>query len=282
MFIRLSRYIIIGLIISLVAYLVTENSGERIDKETLLTIGISSAVIIFAISFRIEFYENTPTDMTLETKEIAEVGEKQEPLIPQRKPEEVDGSKSEMTKKGVDVSEKERIKKIAMELIQKIDLPGEEDDEEVMKQVEKMVRQEMGLDVTEYEEEMAEKIAERVMNPMQDSELDVQTQPKENVLSMQYEKAIEETIKEKIRKQLYSKDTIQRKKESDYVIMPVSEWSLPLERNQYKCIPKEQDEIVPPCACAPGEGTGFWDGSFMKIRGAKKLLPKPESKKIEA
>lgn len=279
MFIRLSRYIIIGLIISLVAYLVTENSGERIDKGTLITIGISSAVIIFAISFRVEFYENTPseTDMTLETN-VAEVGEKQEPLIPQRKPEEVDGSKSEMTNAGVDVSEKERIKKIAMELIQKIDLPGEEDDEEVMKQVEKMVRQEMGLDKLPNEEKMAETIAERVMNPMQDSELGVQTQPKENVLSMQYEKAIEETIKEKIREQLYSKDSIQRQKESDYTILPVSEWSLPLERNRYKCIPKEQDEVVPPCACAPGEGTGFWDGSFMKIRGSKQLPPKPDKK----
>ena len=274
MFIRLSRYIIIGLIISLVAYLVTENSGEKIDKQTLLTIGVSSAVIIFAISFRVEFYENTDVDMSQETT-VAEVGEKQEPLIPQQKSEKIDGSESSMTEVGVDISDKERIRKIAIEMIEKIDIPGTEDDEEVMMKVEKMVRQEMGLEHQKEKQKMADKIAERVMHPTQE-ELKVQKKPVENRLSMQYEKPIEDVIKEKIREQLYSKDIIQRRKESDYVIMPVSEWSLPLERNHYKCIPKEQDDIKEPCACGPGEGSGFWDGSFMKIKGAKQLPPSPK------
>lgn len=266
MFIRLSRYVILGLIISLVGFLVTQNNKEKVQKETLLLIGLISAVIIFAISFRVEFYENTP-----------EVGEKQEPLVKQRSPEKVQGSQSETTEKAVELNERERIRKMAIEMIQKLDAPGTEDDEELMKKVEEAIRSEMGLKPKMPKGEMAEKIVERVTNPKQEEELEVQKKPKENRLSMQYEGAIEDVIKEKIREQLYSDDVIKRQKESDYVIMPVSEWSLPLERRQFKCIPREEEEKEP-CACGPGEGNGFWEGSFMKIRGAKELPPQHKNK----
>ena len=270
MFIRLSRYIILGLIISLVAFLVIQNNKEKVKKETIFLIGLISAVIIFAISFRIEFYENT--DST-----VAEVGEKQGPLIPQQKSKTIQPSESTTTEDAVLINTRQKLKKMALEMIKNMDRPGTADDEEVMKAVEEALRAE--VQKTKLPEgEMAEKIAERVMNPKQDEEeLEVQREPKENRLSMQYEGAIEDVIKSKIRQQLYSDEVIKRQKESDYTIMPVSEWSLPLERRKFKCIPREEKEV---CNCAPGQGTGFWDGSFMTIKGAKELPPAPK-KKIE-
>ena len=236
MLIRLSRYVILGMIISLVVFLVAKNNKEKIKNETIILIGIISSVIIFAISFRVEFYENSkPAEAA-----VAEVGEEQKPIIPQKKSKTIEGSESNMTEKGVSVDKEKK--------------------EEIPQSKE------------------AEKVVDAVTNPKQDGELIVQKQPKENRLSMQYEGAIEEVIKEKIREQLYSDEVVKRRKESDYVIMPVDSWSLPLERRQFKCIPKEEEELKQPCNCGPGEGTGFWGGSFLKIRGAKDLPPEPKHK----
>ena len=270
MFIRLSRYIILGLIITLVAFLVTQNNKEKIKMETILLIGGISALIIFAISFRVEFYEDI---------EKPEAGEVQKPLKKQVAPKEIQPNESDFTKEGVLVDQRKRLRKMAVELIQEIDKEGIDDDEEVMRKVEEMLRSE--LNKTRLPRgKMADKVVENVMNPKLEGELDIQDKPKENRLSMQYEKATDEVIKEKLRKQLYSDEVVKRRKESDYVIMPVEEWSIPLERRKFKCIPKEEEELKQPCACGPGEGTGFWSGSFLKIRGAKKLPPKAK-KKIE-
>jgi hypothetical protein len=259
MFIRLSRYVILGLIISLVAFLVTQNNKETIKKETLLLIGLISAVIIFAISFRIEFYEN-----------IAEPGEKQEPLVKQQKSDFIKGNTSNITDDATLIDQRAKLRKMAVEMIENMDKVGIEDDEELMKKVEEALRAELNKSKLPVGK-MAEKIVDRVTNPkLEDIELEVQTQPKENRLSMQYEGAIEEVIKEKIREQLYSDEVIKRQKESDFTIMPVSEWSLPLERRKFKCIPRKEKEV---CDCAPGQGTGFWEGSFMKIKGAPELPP---------
>ena len=273
MLIRLSRYVILGMIISLVVFLVAKNNKEKIKNETIILIGIISSVIIFAISFRVEFYENSkPAEAA-----VAEVGEEQKPIIPQKKSKTIEGSESTMTEAGVDISDKKRVRKMAIEMIEKIDIPGTKDDKELMMKVEKMIRQEMELKNQKQTKE-EEKVIDTVTNPKQDGELIVQKQPKENRLSMQYEGAIEDVIKEKIREQLYSDEVVKRRKESDYVIMPVDSWSLPLERRQFKCIPKEEEELKQPCNCGPGEGTGFWGGSFLKIRGAKDLPPEPKHK----
>ena len=245
MFIRLSRYVILGMIISLIVFLVTQNNKDKIKMETIFLIGVISAVIIFAISFRIEFYENTPAI----------------PALPQN------------DEPGVLIDEKSRLRKMAREMIKNMDKEGTEDDSELMKKVEEAIKAEMGIAQLPDTPE-AKKIVQRVENPKLEEELAVQTKPKENRLSMQYENAIEEVIKEKIRKELYSDEVIQRKKESDYTIMPVSEWSLPLEKRKYKCIAREEKEV---CDCAPGANTGFWGGSFLKLKNAKELPPKPQN-----
>lgn len=277
MFIRLSRYIILGLIISLVTFLVVENNNEKLSKKSMLWIGGLCTIIIFAISFRVEFYTNTPSSPT----------KKQGPLVPQKKPKKIKPIQSKATRKGVSLkhkqepvlaSQKEQLKRKALEMIENIQSPvnklyvfgvsKETNEEELMAKIENKLKEEVS---TLPKTQMAEKIAKRVMNPRQ-KELDTQNKQKENKLSMQYESAAQDTIKEKIRKQLYNNNKIvERKKESDYVIMPVSEWSLPLERRKYNCIPKKESE---PCDCAQGENTGFWGGSFMKIKGAPELLPR--------
>lgn len=254
MFIRLSRYVILGMIISLVVFLVTQNNKDKIKMETIALIGVVSAVIIFAISFRIEFYEDTP------------------PMEPPMGGPPMGGPPMEepSSEDGVLVNEKERLRKIAYEMIQSMDKEGTEDDEELMGKVRVALESEMGKSKLP-KSKMAEKVVEQVMNPkLNDSELGVQTKPRENRLSMQYEKAIEEVIKEKVREQLYSDEVIKRQKESDYTIMPVSEWSLPLEKRKYKCIPREEKEV---CDCAPGQSTGFWGGSYLKLKDAKELPP---------
>ena len=262
MFIRLSRYVILGLIISLVSFLVIQNNKDSVKKETIFLIGIISSVIIFAISFRIEFYENV------------EVGEKQQPLIPQQKSESIQGNTSETTEDASLIDLRERLKKMAIEIIQNMDKPGDADDEVVMKAVEESLRAEVQKSKMPSGE-MAEKIVDRVINPKTaETELEVQTKPRENRLSMQYESAIEDVIKEKIREQLYSDEVIKRQKESDYVIMPVSEWSLPLERRKFKCIPREEKEV---CDCG-GADTQFWGGQYMKLKGAKELPPAVKNK----
>lgn len=248
MFIRLSRYVILGLIISLVAFLVTQNNKDSVKKETLLLIGLVSAVIIFAISFRIEMYENVDI-------------------------ESVEANQSETTQETTLIDEREKLKKIAIEMIQSMDKTGTEDDEELMQKVEEALRAELNKSKMPTGE-MAEKIVDRVTNPkLENKELEVQTKPRENRLSMQYEKATDDVIKEKIREQLYSNEVVERQRDNDFVIMPVEEWSLPLERRRYQCIPKKESE---PCNCAQGENTGFWDGAFMELKGASKLPPKPK------
>lgn len=267
MFIRLSRYVILGLIISLVAFLVTQNNKESLKIETLLLIGLISAVIIFAISFRIEFYENVD-----EVEPQVLPGEPQKPLVKQEISESIQGNISNITNDGVLINTRERLKKMAIEMIQNLDKVGVEDDEEVMQKVEEALRAELAKTKLPTGK-MAEKIVDRVTNPkLEDEELEVQTQPRENRLSMQYESAIEDVIKDKIREQLYSNEVVKRQKESDYTIIPVSEWSLPLERRRYQCIPREEKEV---CDCGQQEGTGFWDGAFLKIKGANDLPPKP-------
>lgn len=258
MFIRLSRYVILGMIISLITFLVTQNNKEKVKMETILLIGVISAIIIFAISFRVEFYENVDNSGT----EVPTV------ITPPVKPVEQE--------QGVLINERERLRKMAIEIIRMMDKEGTEDDEELMKKVEDALRTE--LNKTKIPEgEMAEKVAERVMNPKLDDEMPVQTKPKENRLSMQYEQAINEVIKEKIREQLYSDEVINRAKESDYTIMPVSEWSLPLEKRKYQCIPKKETEV---CDCQTGSSSDFWGGQFMKIKGAPELPPAPK-KEVE-
>lgn len=257
MLIRLSRYIILGLIISLVAFLVTQNNKEQIKKETLLLIGLISAVIIFAISFRIEMYENV------------DVGEVQKPLEEQRAAESIE---PEPSTEGSLINERARLKEMAIEMIRNMDSIGTEDDEELIAKVQKAIEEEISRSKMP-EGEMAEKIIDRVMNPKLNSENIVQTEPKENQLSMQYEGAIEDVIKEKIRNQLYSNKPIKREKKSDYVIMPVSEWSLPIENRKYQAIAREDKEV---CNCAPGQGTGFWEGSFLTLKGSSDLPPAPK------
>ena len=253
MFIRLSRYVILGMIISLVVFLVTQNNKDKIKMDTILLIGGISAVIIFAISFRIEFYENT-------------VEEPKKPKAPKQKEEVVTEkvAKPVVSKAGVLIDEKARLKQMGREMIASIDKEGTEDDSELMKKVQEAIESEMGK-LKLHKTKMTDKIGERVMNPKQETELDVQTKPKENRLSMQYENAIEEVIKEKIREQLYSDEVIKRQKESDYKIMPVSEWSLPLEKRKYQCIPREEKEI---CDCQTGTSSDFWGGSFLKVKDA--------------
>ena len=257
MFIRLSRYVILGMIISLVVFLVTQNNKDKIKMDTILLIGAISAVIIFAISFRIEFYENTQEEPKAKVEEVVK--------------EEV--AKPRVSKAGVLIDEQARLQQMAREMISSMDKEGTEDDSELMKKVEEAIKSEMGKLKLHAKTEITEKIGERVMNPKQESELAVQTKPKENRLSMQYENAIEEVIKEKIREQLYSDEVIQRQKESDYTIMPVSEWSLPLEKRKYQCIPREEKEI---CDCQTGTSSDFWGGSFLKVKDAKELPPAPK------
>lgn len=268
MFIRLSRYVILGMIISLIVFLVTQNNKDKVKIDTIMLIGVISAVIIFAISFRIEFFENTDAPETPPPMDTIRTDG------PKNVKEGV--AKPQSSNNGVLINERAKIRQMAYEMIQSMDKEGTEDDAELMAKVEEAIKAELGASRLP-KTKMAEKIAERVMNPKLNEEIPVQTQPKENVLSMQYENAIEEVIKEKIREQLYSDEVIQRQKESDYVIQPVSSWSLPLEKRKYKCIPREEKEV---CDCAPGQGTGFWEGSFLKLRGAKDLPPQP-SKEVE-
>ena len=263
MFIRLSRYLILGMIISLVTFLVAHNNKDKIKKETILLIGGVSAIIIFAISFRVEFYENVDSEEVEPSVEA-----EQEPI--EEKTIEVESKVGNYTT--------DELRDIAVNIIKKYDVEGTEDDEELMARVEKELRAAIAgedFDGKKEREEMAEKIVERVTNPKQEGELKVQTKPVENQLSMQYEKAVEEVIKEKIREQLYSDEMIKRTKKSDYVIMPVEEWSLPLEKRRYKCIPREEKE---PCNCSLGGN--FWGGEYMQMKGANPLPPAPK-KQVE-
>jgi len=211
-------------------------------------------MIIFAISFRVELYQNSP--------------------LPPVEPAEP----SLNVEAGAEL-EKNKLKNKAIRLISELDKKGTGDDKELMLQVEEMLKMEMKMKKPPKLEksEMADKIVERITNPKQSGELPVDAKHVENRLSMQYEGAINEVIKEKIRAQLYSDDVVKRVKTNDYTIMPVEDWSLPLEKRKYKCIAREEKEV---CNCASGSSSDFWAGQFLKIKDAKKLPPQPK-KEVE-